>query len=109
MSVPENRVVHAARSYNYVEPGKKHYGAPSDYFAQMALVHRTMCGVPLGAIEGLLEHVVKTAATKPLVGTIFARQSASPDVPKAMGEAAMKITQAGPAIEPHTYLSAWDT
>src|SRR3546814_1885089 len=24
--VPEKRVVHAARSFNYVEPGKKHYG-----------------------------------------------------------------------------------
>src|SRR3546814_3104169 len=54
--VPENRVVHAARSFNYVEPGKKHYGAPSDFFAQMALVHRTMTGVPLGAAERSEEH-----------------------------------------------------
>jgi len=100
--VPERRMVHAARSYNYVEPGKKHYGAPSDYFAQMALVHRTMCGVPLGAIEGLLEHVVKTAVTKPLVGTIFARQSDSQVVAKEIGEAATKIHTARMLIEAAT-------
>jgi alkylation response protein AidB-like acyl-CoA dehydrogenase len=89
--VPENRMVHAARSFNYVEPGKRHHGAPSDYFAQLAMVHRTMCGVPLGAAEGLLAFVTENAKAKPLVGTLFARQADSQVVAKDIGEAAAKI------------------
>src|SRR3546814_12845222 len=73
--VPENRVVHAARSFNYVEPGKKHYGAPSDFFAQMALVHRTMTGVPLGAAEGFLPTISAAAQVQPLVVTVYIDRS----------------------------------
>jgi alkylation response protein AidB-like acyl-CoA dehydrogenase len=100
--VPERRVVHAAKSYNYVEPGKRNYGAPSDFFAQMALVHRTMCGVPLGAMEALLDHVVEAAKTKPLVGTVFKRQADSQVVARDIGEAATKIRAARLLIESAT-------
>lgn len=102
--VPENRVVHADRSFNYVEPGKRNYGAPSDYFAQMAFVHRTMTGTPLGAAEALLETVSEAATTKPLVGTVFARQSDSQVVAKEIGEAAIKIHSARLLIEDATRL-----
>src|SRR3546814_186395 len=100
--VPENRVVHAARSFNYVEPGKKHYGAPSDFFAQMALVHRTMTGVPLGAAEGLLTTISDAAQVRPLVGTVFARQADSQVVARDIGEAAIKIESARLLIEDAT-------
>ncbi|MDB5686596.1 MAG: hypothetical protein JWR77_1185, partial [Rhizorhabdus sp.] len=100
--VPAHRVVLATKSYNYVEPGKRNYGAPSDYFAQMALVHRTMCGVPLGAMEGLLEQVIRTATVKPLVGTVFARQADSQVVARDIGEAATRIDTARMLIEAAT-------
>ena len=100
--VPENRVVHAARSYNHVEPGKRNYGATSDYFAQMAMVHRTMTGTLLGAVEGLLEAVSEAAKTRPLVGTLFARQMDSAVVVKDIGEAAIKIEAARLLIEDAT-------
>jgi 3-hydroxy-9,10-secoandrosta-1,3,5(10)-triene-9,17-dione monooxygenase len=102
--VPEHRVVHAARSFNYVEPGKRNHGAPSDYFAQMAFVHRTMTGTPLGAAEALLETVSTAATAKPLVGTIFARQSDSQVVAKEIGEAGIKIHSARLLIEDATRL-----
>jgi 3-hydroxy-9,10-secoandrosta-1,3,5(10)-triene-9,17-dione monooxygenase len=97
--VPENRVVHAARSFNYVAPGKRNHGSPSDYFAQMAMVHRTMTGVPLGAAEGLLESVSEGAKTKVYVGTMFGRQADSQVVAKEIGEAAAKISTARLLIE----------
>lgn len=97
--VPEHRVVHAARSFNHVEPGKRNYGAVSDFFAQMAFVHRTMTGTPLGAAEGLLQCVSEAATSKPLVGTVFAKQSESQVVAKEIGEAAIKIDTARLLIE----------
>lgn len=100
--VPAHRVVHAARSFNFVEPGKRNHGAPSDYFAQMAMVHRTMLGVPLGAVEQLLEYVSESAKTRPLVGTNFARQMDSQVVVKDIGEAAIKIDTARVLIESAT-------
>lgn len=100
--VPENRVVHAARSYNFVEPGKRNYGAPSDYFAQMAFVHRTMTGTPLGAAEGLLAVVSEAAKVKPMVGTVFTRQIDSHVIVKEIGEAAIKIDAARLLIEDST-------
>lgn len=102
--VPEHRVVLAERSFNYVEPGKRNYGAASDFFAQMALVHRTMTGVPLGAAEALLETVAEAAKTRPLVGTVFARQADSQVVAKDIGEAAIKIDAARVLIEDATGL-----
>ncbi len=100
--VPEHRVVHAAKSYNFVEPDKRNHGANSDFFAQMALVHRTMCGVPLGAMEALLDHVSRSATSRPLVGTIYARQSDSDVVAREIGEAATKIHAARVLIESAT-------
>jgi alkylation response protein AidB-like acyl-CoA dehydrogenase len=100
--VPEHRIVHAAKSYNHVEPGKRNYGAPSDYFAQMALVHRTMTGVALGAAEALAEHVAQAATEKPYVGTFFARQADSQALAKSLGEAAIKIDTARLLIETAT-------
>lgn len=100
--VPAHRVVHAARSFNHVEPGKRHHGAPSDYFAQMAMVHRTMTGTPLGAAEALLEVVMEGAVSRPLVGTLFARQADSQVVARDLGEAAVKIDSARLLIEQAT-------
>lgn len=97
--VPENRVVHADRSFNYVEPGKRNHGAPSDFFAQMAMVHRTMAGTPLGAAEALLEVVTEAAKAKPMVGTVFARAADSQVVARDIGEAAIKIDTARLLIE----------
>jgi len=102
--VPENRVVHAERSFNHVEPGKRNYGAPSDYFAQMALVHRTMTATPLGAAEQLLACVCDAAPKKPLVGTIFAHQTDSHVAVKEIGEAAAKIDAARLLLEDATAL-----
>lgn len=101
--VPERRVVHAAKSYNYVEPGKVHFGAPSDYFAQISFVHRTSAGVLLGAAEGLLETVCEAAKVKPMVGTTFARQSESGAVLRDLGEAAAKLTAARTLLEGVTH------
>lgn len=100
--VPANRVVLAERSYNYVEPGKRNYGDPSDYFAQMAFVHRTMTGTPLGAAEALLATVSETAQIKPMVGTLFPRQVDSAVVVHDIGEAAIKIDAARLLIEDAT-------
>jgi alkylation response protein AidB-like acyl-CoA dehydrogenase len=97
--VPERRVVHAAKSYNYVEPGKVRYGAPSDYFAQISFVHRTSAGVLLGAAEGLLETVCEAAKVKPMVGTTLVRQIDSGAVVRDLGEAAAKLITARSLIE----------
>src|SRR3546814_18516286 len=56
----------------------------------MALVHRTMTGVPLGAAEGLLTTISDAAQVRPLVGTVFARQADSQVVASDIGEAAIK-------------------
>lgn len=97
--VPANRVVLADRSYNYVEPSKRNYGDASDFFAQMAFVHRTMTGTPLGAAEGLLAAVSETAKVKPMVGTLFRRQVDSEVVVHDIGRAAIKIDAARLLIE----------
>src|SRR5690606_16925626 len=97
--VPEHLVVHAARSYNYVAPGKQHHGAPSDYFSQIPFVHRTHSGVLLGAAEALLEVVMETAKTRPMVGTSFARQMDSQVTVRDIGEAAAKLMAARTLLE----------
>src|SRR3546814_13315713 len=68
----------------------------------MALVHRTMTGVPLGAAEGLLTTISDAAQVRPLVGTVFARQADSQVVARAIGEAAIKIEAARLLIEDAT-------
>lgn len=97
--VPAHRIVHADRSYNYVEPGKTHFGAPSDYFSQISFVHRTSAGVLLGAAEALLEVVCETARVKPMVGTIFTRQADSGAAVRDIGEAAAKLLAARTLLE----------
>src|SRR3546814_20985471 len=68
----------------------------------MALVHRTMTGVPLGAAEGLLATISDAAQVRPLVGTVFARQADSQVVARDIGEAAIKIESARLLIEDAT-------
>jgi alkylation response protein AidB-like acyl-CoA dehydrogenase len=100
--VPEHRMVHAARSYNYVAPGKKHHGAPSDYFPPLTMVHRTSAGVLLGAAEGLYEVVSEAAKVRPVVATSFTRQIDSQVAVRDLGEAATKLLTARMLLESAT-------
>jgi len=100
--VPEHLMVHAARSFDYVAPGKTHFGAPSDYFGQLPLVHRTCAGVLLGAAEALFEVVIAAAGTRPMVGTLFSRQIDSQAAVRDIGEAAVKLDTARLLLETAT-------
>ena len=97
--VPHERMVLAERGFNYVEPGKRHYGAASDFLAQLPMVHRSAAGVPLGTAERLLEVVIDIAKAKPLVGTFYSRTADSDVVAKEIGEAAVKIDAARQLME----------
>lgn len=100
--VPAHRMVLAERSYNYVEPGKRHYGDPSDYFSQISLVHRTHAGIMLGAAEALFEVVADIAKSRPAVGTTFARQVDSAVTVRDLGEISIKLSTARLLLESAT-------
>jgi alkylation response protein AidB-like acyl-CoA dehydrogenase len=100
--VAEKCFVPIEKSYNYVEPGKRHYGAPSDYWPLMSLLRSAGMGQLVGAAEAMLEKVLEAAKTRPIVTTIYARQADSHVYQRELGEISTKLRAARLLIEDTT-------
>src|SRR3546814_16135578 len=53
--VPDHLMVMMDKPFGYVEPGKKHYGAPSDRVPVVPVVRPTGIAQPIGGAEAMLE------------------------------------------------------
>ena len=106
--VPRHMVVFPDKSYNYVAPGKRNYGAPSDYFNQISFVHRTGAAQLVGMAEALLDLIQENAKNKGIVATMFSKQVESHVAVRDIGEAAIKIQTARMLVERAcSELDAW--
>ncbi|MFA7555722.1 MAG: acyl-CoA dehydrogenase family protein [Spongiibacteraceae bacterium] len=93
--VPKSRFFHIAKlGIGKHEAGKKHVGEPSDYWPFMPFLRATAHGMVVGAAEAMLEEVVETSKTRPIVYTNYTRQADSALVHGKMGNAAAKVAAA---------------
>ena len=89
--VPEHRVVKVDKSFEYKDPDRRNFGAPSDYWPVTALIRTTSAGMFVGAAEAMLDLLKTQVAVKPLVTTVHNPASASQVVQLEIGAAAAKI------------------
>jgi alkylation response protein AidB-like acyl-CoA dehydrogenase len=100
--VPEKCFVPIEKSYNYVEPGKRHYGAPSDYWPLITLVRSAGIGQLVGGAEAMLEKVIEATKTRGIVTTIYQKQSESHVFQREVGEISMRLRAARLLVEDAT-------
>jgi alkylation response protein AidB-like acyl-CoA dehydrogenase len=100
--VPEALWVDSSRPYGTRYPGKKHCGAPSDYWPQIAFVHRTAVGQLCGMAEAALELLRSNADKRPIAVTTYTRQADSQVFQRDLGECAIKIQTARMLVEAST-------
>ncbi len=74
--VPDHLMVMMDKPFGYVEPGKRHYGAPSDRLPVVPVVRATGLAQLLGGAEAMLE-IVEAESNKPIVTTTYTSRSAS--------------------------------
>jgi 3-hydroxy-9,10-secoandrosta-1,3,5(10)-triene-9,17-dione monooxygenase len=92
--VPGHRLVSLVKPFGYVEPEKRHYGAPSDHWTLIPFVRATGLSLLVGAAEQMLDIIKAEIAVKPLVTTIFKTKSESHVVLHALGRTAAQIDTA---------------
>ncbi|MDB6063636.1 MAG: hypothetical protein JWM78_3739 [Verrucomicrobiaceae bacterium] len=92
--VPEHRMVHAAKSFGTRELGKKHFGAPSDFWKNIPLIRACGIGVILGAVEGAFELAAEGALKRGIPNTTYTKQKDSPVLQRDLGAAKAKIDAA---------------
>jgi alkylation response protein AidB-like acyl-CoA dehydrogenase len=92
--VPKHRLVAANKSFEYRDPDRRHFGAPSDYWPVASLIRTTSAGMFVGAAEAILEMLKTQVAVKPVVTTTHNPASSSQVVQLEIGAAAAKISAA---------------
>jgi 3-hydroxy-9,10-secoandrosta-1,3,5(10)-triene-9,17-dione monooxygenase len=97
--VPAHRAVLPDAPLGHHHEGKRHVGAPSDYWPLFQLVSTTILGPLIGIAQAVLEQVVAGVARKPLVYTTYARASDSSVIQRNIGEAAAKIETASLVLD----------
>lgn len=92
--VPSHRMVTVDKSFEYKDPDRQHFGAPSDYWAPTALIRTTSAGMFVGAAEAMLDMLKAQVAVKPLVTTIHNPAASSQVVQLEIGAATAKVSAA---------------
>lgn len=92
--VPSHRMVKVEKSFEYKDPDRQHFGAPSDYWPVTPLIRTTSAGMFIGAAEAMLEMLKKQVTTKPLVTTTHNPAASSQVVQLEIGAATAKISAA---------------
>lgn len=92
--VPDHMMVMMDKPFGHVEPGKKHYGAPSDRVPVVPVVRATGLAQLIGGAEAMLEIVEAESPKKPIVTTIFKSRTESGTVMHEIGRVAAQLDTA---------------
>lgn len=92
--VPKHRFVPVDKSFEYKDPARRHFGAPSDYWPVTTLIRTTSAGMFVGAAEAMLEMLKAQVAVKPVVTTIHNPAASSHVIQMEIGAATAKISAA---------------
>src|SRR3546814_946490 len=79
--VPDHLMVMMDKPFGYVEPGQKHYGAPSDRVPVVPVVRSTGIAQLIGGAEAMLEIVEAESTKNPIVTTNYKTRDESGVVP----------------------------
>ncbi len=91
--VPEHMMVMMDKPYGYVEPGKRHVGAPSDRVPVVPVVRATGIAQLIGAAEAMLE-LIEADKNKPIVTTMYAKRADSGVFNHDIGRVASQLNSA---------------
>src|SRR3546814_5704927 len=92
--VPDHLMVMMDKPFGYVEPGKKHYGAPSDRVPVVPVVRSTGIAQLIGGAEAMLEIVEAESTKKPIVTTTYKTRAESGFVLHDLGRVAAELDTA---------------
>ncbi|MDE2462859.1 MAG: acyl-CoA dehydrogenase [Alphaproteobacteria bacterium] len=92
--VPDHMMVMMDKPFGYVEPGKKHWGAPSDNLPVVPTVRATGLAQLVGAAEAMLEIVEADAPKKPIVTTTYKTRTESGALVHELGRVAAQLDTA---------------
>jgi alkylation response protein AidB-like acyl-CoA dehydrogenase len=92
--VPDHRMVMMDKPFGHVEPGKKHWYAPSDNLPVIPVVRTTGIAQILGAAEIMLELVEADVRKKPMVTTFYKTKAESGAVVHQIGRIAAQLDAA---------------
>lgn len=92
--VPDHLMVTMDKPFGHIEPGKRHWRAPSDNLPVVPVVRTTGIAQFLGAAEAMLELVEADVKKKPQVTTFYKTKAESGAVVHAIGEVAAKLDAA---------------
>ena len=92
--LPEHMMVTMDKPFGYIEPGKKHIGAPTDYMPVVPTVRSTGLSLLVGAAEYMLELAESDAPKKPVVTTFFTKRIDSHVFVHGLGQIAAQIEAA---------------
>src|SRR3546814_13368147 len=83
--VPDHLMVMMDKPFGYVEPGKQHYGAPSDRGPVVPVVRSTVIAQLIGGAAAILEIVEAESTEKPILTTTSKTRPESGLVPPDPG------------------------
>jgi alkylation response protein AidB-like acyl-CoA dehydrogenase len=92
--VPDHLMVMMDKPFGHVEPGKKHWYAPSDNLPVVPVVRTTGIAQLLGGAEAMLEIVEAESKVKPIVTTFYKTRAESGAVLHDLGRIAAKLDAA---------------
>jgi alkylation response protein AidB-like acyl-CoA dehydrogenase len=92
--VPDHLMVMMDKPFGHVEPGKRHYGAPSDTLPVVPVVRATGLAQLVGAAEAMLEIIENEAPKKPIVTTTYKVRTESGALVHEIGHVAAKLDTA---------------
>jgi alkylation response protein AidB-like acyl-CoA dehydrogenase len=92
--VPDHLMVMMDKPFGHVEPGKKHYGAPSDFLTVVPVVRATGLAQLVGGAEAMLEIVEEESPKKPIVTTTYKNRTESGVVLHDIGKIAAQLDTA---------------
>jgi alkylation response protein AidB-like acyl-CoA dehydrogenase len=92
--VPDELMVTMDKPFGHVEPGKKHWYAPSDHLPVIPVVRTTGIAQLLGAAEAMLELVEQDVCKKPQVTTFYKIKAESGAVQHELGKVAAQLDAA---------------
>lgn len=92
--VPDHLMVMMDKPFGHVEPGKRHYGAPSDRVPVVPTVRSTGLAQMIGGAEAMLEIVEAESPKKPIVTTTLKNRLESHVVLHDLGKVAAQLDTA---------------
>ena len=75
--VPAHRLVSPTKPLGHPDPGKRHFGEPSDYWLMLPYAHRTVLGLMIGIAEAMLEMLTAASQDKGIPYTQFTKLAES--------------------------------